>query len=163
MLKRIEAISEACANCAALVARDHDSSALGRREFISASVMAAAAAALAACSGAASDGVTAPGSVGLTLTVSDYPALATVGGVALVTASGSPLAVVRTGAAAFVALSRICPHQGSTVNSTNGGFLCPNHGARFNLNGTWISGQKTSNMRSYSTGYDAATGTLTIG
>jgi Rieske Fe-S protein len=160
MLNRLEAISEACANCVASRGEKQDSVTIGRRQFISGSVMAAAAAALAACGG--SSNVTAPGSVGFSLKISDYAALATVGGVALVESNGSPIAVVRTGATTFVALSRICPHQGSTVNVTANGFLCPNHGATFTSTGTWTGGQRTSNMRSYTTSYDSVTGTLAI-
>ncbi len=162
MLNRIEAVSAACANCIASQGQNEDSIAIGRRQFISASMMAAAAGALAACGGSSSS-ITAPGNVSLTLKVSDYAALASVGGVALVNVSGSPIAVVRTGATTFIALSRICPHQGTTVNATANGFLCPNHGATFNMTGTWIGGQKTSNMRSYATTYDSAAGTIAIG
>jgi Rieske Fe-S protein len=122
--------------------------------------MAAAAAALAACGGSTS--VTAPSSVGLSVKVSDYATLATIGGVALVNANGSPIAVVRTGATTFVALSRVCPHKGTTVNVTANGFLCPNHGAAFNSTGTWTGGERTSNMRSYTTTYDSVTGTISI-
>ena len=54
------------------------------------------------------------------------------GGVARVDGgSGTPVALVRTGAAAFTALSLVCTHEGTTVNITGAGFLCPNHGARF--------------------------------
>jgi len=49
------------------------------------------------------------------------------------------------------------------VNQNGSGFLCPNHGARFAADGTWIGGQPTSSLRSYATSYDAASGTLTIG
>ena len=123
-------------------------------------MMAAAAAALAACGGSS---ITAPSSVSLTLKVSDYAALATVGGVALVDASGSPVAVVRTSATTFAALSRVCPHKGTTVNVSANGFLCPNHGATFNSTGTWTGGERTSNMRAYATSYDSVTGTVTVG
>lgn len=150
MLNKVEANSNICGNC------------IGRREFISASVLTAAAAALAACSASGGGDVTGPSSVGLTLKLSDYPTLASVNGVALISANGSPIAVVRTGASTFVALSRICPHQGSTVNLVTNGFLCPNHGASFTLNGTWTGGQRTSNMRSYTTTYDSAAGTIAI-
>ena len=81
----------------------------------------------------------------------------------MVTIQGSPLAIVRTGTSTYVALSRICPHAGSTVNQSGSGFLCPNHGAQFSATGTWVGGQRTSNLRSYTTSYDAASGTLTIG
>ena len=76
---------------------------------------------------------------------------------------GIPLAIVRTGESTFAAFSRICPHQGSTINVTATGFQCPRHGATFNKEGQWIGGQPTSNMRSYPTTYDQATGTITIG
>lgn len=135
---------------------------LDRRGFLTKSMLVAAAAALAAC-GAGVDSITAPNNVGATVKLSDYPALANVGGVVLTSINGSPLAIVRTGQSTFIALSRICPHEGSTIN-TNGssGFICPRHGARFDSNGTWTGGQRTSSMRSYSVTYDATAGTLAI-
>ena len=136
---------------------------IDRRAFLVRGAMAAAAVALVSCGVGGGSDATAPTSVSATVKVSDYPALATVGGVALVTASGSPIAIVRTGSASFVALSRICPHQGATVNSNGSGFTCPRHGARFNSTGTWIGGQSTSSLRSYPTGYDDSSGTITIG
>lgn len=150
----------ACANCASAT---DDTIDLGRRQFIAAGFMAAAAAALAACAGGGSDLPTSPGNVGLTIKVSDYASLASVGGVATLSANGTPLAIVRTGATSFAALSRVCPHQGTTVNVTSTGFLCPNHGAQFNKSGTWVGGERTSSMHSYSTSYVASTDTLTIG
>jgi cytochrome b6-f complex iron-sulfur subunit len=135
---------------------------IGRRTFLAQSAVLAAAAALAACGAGAS--VTAPTLNGSTsIKVSDYPALANVGGVAMVNVSGSPFAIVRTDASTYLALSRICPHQGSVVNFTGNGFLCPNHGAQFTETGTWVGGQRTSNLRSYPTTFDSTTGTLTIG
>jgi Rieske Fe-S protein len=132
-----------------------------RRTFLARAAVAAAAVALAAC-GAGGD-ATAPFSGTFSFKVGDHPELASVNGVALITANGSRLAVVRTGATTFVALSRVCPHEGSTINATSTGFLCPNHGATFDRTGTWIGGQRTSSMRSYATSYDASTDTLTIG
>jgi len=162
VLNRLEAVSDACANCVASSRENTDHVTIGRRQFISASVIAAAAAALAACGSSSTSNFTGPGSVGLSVKIADYPALANVGGVAILSSNGSPIAVVRTGAATFVALSLICPHQGSTINATTSGFRCPNHGATFNSTGTWTGGQRTSNMQSYSTTYDAAAGTLAI-
>lgn len=134
---------------------------IDRRKFLTISTYAAAAAALAAC--AATDSLTAPTSLSATLKVSDYAALASVGGVATTTVNGTPIAIVRTGTSTFITLSRVCPHQGSTVNATSTGFRCPNHGATFDKNGTWTGGQRTSSLRAYATVYDAGTGTLTIG
>jgi Rieske Fe-S protein len=126
---------------------------------LSQAVLAAIGVALAACG----DYATAPDSLGsFTFKLSDQTALGTVGGVALMTANGSPIAVVRTGATSFTALSRICPHQGSTIGTASGGFRCPKHGATFSLSSDWTGGEHTSNMRSYVTTYDAATDTVTI-
>ena len=141
----------------------HRSDGIDRRVFLARSGMTAIAAALAACG--LSNTPTAPGSLSqpITVTLSQYPSLANVDGVAYVDAGGSPLAVVRTSASTFVALSRICPHAGSTVNTSSFGFLCPGHGAQFDFSGHWIGGQRTSSLTSYPTQYDAAAGTVTIG
>lgn len=142
-------IADVCGSC------------LGRREFLQRSAFfAAAAAALAAC--APSD-ATSPGLNGnVDVTVANYPALANVGGVATLTANGTPLAIVRTGASSFIALSRVCPHQGGTIQVSGSGFMCPVHGARFSSTGQWTGGQPTSSMHAYATSYDAASGVLTI-
>jgi cytochrome b6-f complex iron-sulfur subunit len=73
------------------------------------------------------------------------------------------MAVVRTDASTFVALSRVCPHQGTVVNATSSGFLCPNHGAQFSKTGAWVGGQQTRSLPSYPATYDATAGTVTIG
>jgi cytochrome b6-f complex iron-sulfur subunit len=133
---------------------------LTRREFMIRGSMTGIAIVLGGCGGS---GPTAPGSVSLTINVADYPALANAGGVAYVTASGNPLAVVRLDTTNFQALSRICPHQGGTVSSNGSGFTCPNHGARFSDTGTWVGGQGTSNLTTYPTQFESSTGVLTIG
>jgi Rieske Fe-S protein len=105
----------------------------------------------------------APRSVSLIVSLATYPALANIGGVAYVDANGSPLAIVRTSASTFVTLSRICPHQGGTVNAITTGFLCPNHHAQFDDQGRWVGGQPTGNLTTYPTTYDATSQSLTIG
>ena len=132
-----------------------------RRTFVSQAVLAAAAAVLAACGGGVD--ATAPTAIDSTLKVADYPALASAGGVALVTVGGARLAIVRTAASSFVALSRVCPHEGGTINPSATGFLCSQHGAQFDATGTWVGGQRTTSMRAYPAIYDAATDTLAIG
>ena len=155
--------SAACSGCSTTGAAAAPSAGIGRRAFLAQSAVLAAVAALAACGVAGGGDVTAPTLTGpATLKVSDYPALASVGGIALVNIGGGSLAVARTGASTFVALSRTCPHAGSTVNISGSGFLCPNHGAQFSANGTWIGGQPTGNLHAYATTYDAAAGTITI-
>ena len=99
----------------------------------------------------------------LVVTLSAFPALATVGGIARVDGgTGTPVALVRTSATAFTALSMTCPHQGTTVQITSGTFYCPNHGARFSATGAWTGGQSTSALTSFATVYDSAKGTVTI-
>ena len=154
--------SASCGACHA-ASPSPEAGGIGRRTFLAQGALLAAAAMLAAC-GVAADS-TGPTAVtpGTTIRVSDYPALAQVGGIALITIQGGPFAVVRTGTSAFVTLSRVCPHQGTTVGVNGSGFLCPNHGARFSATGAWTGGQPTGNLQSYATAYDATAGTLTIG
>ena len=123
-------------------------------------MMAAAAVALAACG---IDSTTAPFSGSASLNIADYPALQTVGGVALVSLNGSPMALIRSSETSITALSRVCPHQGATVGQSGSGFQCPRHGAEFSITGQWIGGQPTSSMRSYATTFDATTGAVTVG
>ena len=152
-----------CSGCNSRTNAPEPRSGIGRRTFLAQSAVMAAVAALAAC-GVSSGDLTAPTlSSPTTIKLSDQPSLNNIGGVALVTISSSPFAIVRTGASTFVALSRVCPHQGSTVNQTSSGFLCPNHGAQFYSTGSWVGGQPTSSLRSYATAYDATAGTITIG
>lgn len=141
---------------------------IGRRAFLSQATLAAVAALLAdACGSGVWDPVspsanTIP-STGLSFVLANYPALATVGGIAkVIDPTGAPLALVRTGSSSFTALSLVCPHQGTTVNVSGSGFLCPNHGARFAADGTWTGGQVTTNLTSYAVTFDAAAGSLTI-
>jgi Rieske Fe-S protein len=143
-------------------------SCLARRAFVSRVSLAAIAALLApsACGDFEIGGAppTAPSLSGdLTLNLADLPELGTVGGIARVTGPGGvPLAVTRTSDAAFLALSLVCPHAGTTLNVTSDGFLCPNHGARFAADGHWVGGQPTSNMYVFPVLFDAVAATLTI-
>ncbi|HEX4936237.1 MAG TPA: Rieske (2Fe-2S) protein [Gemmatimonadaceae bacterium] len=137
---------------------------LDRRGFLTQSMLAAATLALAACGGDAITGSSAaPNTVGASIKLADYSALSAVGGVALVTLKGAPLAIVRTGSDTFLALSRVCPHEGAVIGTSSSGFTCPRHGATFNRTGTWTGGQRTSSLRSYPATYDATAGTVTVG
>jgi cytochrome b6-f complex iron-sulfur subunit len=154
-----------CADCPmapnALVSVPAGPGALDRRTFLTRTMMGAAVLALAACG--VGDGATAPFSGTASVNINDYPALANVGGVALVTLNDSQLALVRNSTTSVLALSRVCPHQGGTINTSGGGFTCTRHGAQFNVTGQWVGGQPTSNMRSYATTFDPGTGALSIG
>ena len=154
-----------CADCPvapnAMISIPGELGALDRRTFLTRAMLGAAALALAACGGG--NGTTAPFTGTASVNINDYPALANVGGVALVTINGSLLALVRNSTTSVLALSRVCPHQGGTINTGSGGFICTRHGAQFTLTGQWVGGQPTSNMRSYATTFDPGSGALTIG
>jgi nitrite reductase/ring-hydroxylating ferredoxin subunit len=153
---------EAAVNAELASSPESDAAGIGRRTFLVQSGILAAIAALSACGLSGSD-VTAPTiPSNSTIKVSDYSTLANVGGVAMVTLGTAPVAIVRTGTSSFIALSRICPHQGGTVQLSGSNFVCPVHGATFNTSGQWVGGQRTSSLHSYSTSYDSTTGTLTI-
>jgi len=134
---------------------------IGRRTFLVQSGILAAMAALAAC-GASTDSTAPNVPANSQIQIGNYPALANVGGVALVSLGSAPLAIVRTSGTSFIALSRVCTHQGGIVDESGNRFVCPVHGATFDLNGNWVGGQPTSNLHQYATTYDAASNTLTI-
>jgi Rieske Fe-S protein len=145
-----------CAHCAG-------QSGTSRREFIAASAASAVAALLVTACGASGTTGVNTGPVSLSVQVSNYSSLANVGGIAEVDRGGTPVAAVRTGANSFDAFSLICPHNGCTVGIVSrSSFSCPCHGARFAASGAWTGGQRTSNLTSLATSYDATTGVLTI-
>lgn len=133
---------------------------IGRRAFLTQGSLAAIALALAACTG---DNPVDPSTDSPnTIRLADHPALEKVGGVAYVTIGEISLAIVRTGDASFVALSRVCPHKGAIVEATSGGFTCPLHKAQFNSTGEWVGGRQTTNLVGYPVRHDRKQGTLTI-
>ena len=128
--------------------------AMDRRELLRRGGLAAALLLLASC-GVATDALTGPS--GVTVKLSDFPQLASSGGVAMVS---SQVAVENNGGT-YIALSRVCPHQGGQIQATANGFQCPIHGATFNKTGGWIGGQPTSSMQRLTVTANAD-GTLTI-
>jgi Rieske Fe-S protein len=151
----------ACDGCTCGSA-DGAASGTDRRTFLAQGAAALALMALSACG--VGGGPTAPSTItATTINLSDYPALANVGGVSTLRINGQPVAVVRESASTFSAFSLICPHAGNTVQAVTNGFYCPGHGAQFNIDGQWTGGQRTSNLRSYPAAYDATAGTITLG
>jgi len=142
-----------CASCAGV----------NRRTFLSAATLAAVAVVLDGCSALTGPGGDSAGGGAITVKLSDYPSLATVGGVARIDGgTGSPTALYRSGASTFTGLSMICTHQGTTINIVSNGFLCPNHGAQYAKSGAWQGGQPTSSLQTFGATYDAAAGTVTV-
>jgi len=137
---------------------------LDRRAFLGNSALLAVGTLLASACGDGSTGSSVTGAnLGTTtVKIADYTALATVGGIAKLNGTTTPVAVVRTATATYRAFSLVCPHEGTVVVANNGAFVCPNHQARFSNVGIWQGGQQTSNLREYAVVFDATAGTLTI-
>lgn len=84
----------------------------------------------------------------LKVRLSAYPTLKKVGGVANVGAlNGRQVAVVRASKKSYVALDRTCPHAGAIVSASGGGWTCPAHGSRFDLDGDRVSGPTPTGLR----------------
>jgi len=109
-----------------------------RRHFLAKSALAAAAiVALDGCG----DGQIGPAAVtlgsGVTIKVTDFPDLATVGTVVAITGDR---ALVRTSTTTFQGFSRVCTHQGCITDVRNNRFECPCHGSIFSSDGSVIRG-----------------------
>jgi cytochrome b6-f complex iron-sulfur subunit len=144
-----------------------------RREFLSQATLAAVSTLLAGCAGGG-DGSFAPkpsnqeppvgtGGGTLTVTVSAHPELANIGGIAAVGNIGfKPIAVVRTGAASYTALSRVCTHAGCDVSIATGGFSCPCHGSQFDASGAATQGPAENALQRFNVAVSGDGNTLTI-
>jgi Rieske Fe-S protein len=120
---------------------------LDRREFLSRATLVSVGALLAACSGGDGSLPTqvTEGPSSITVTPSQFPALASVGGIAAVgTVLFSPVAVVRTDTSSYLALSRVCTHLQCIINVVPGGFSCPCHGSTYNAQGSVTGGPAPS-------------------
>ncbi len=128
-----------------------------RRELLKRGGLAAAALLLASCGlGTAGDAVTGL-SGPITVNLSQYPQLASSGGVALVNG-----VAVENNNGSYIALSLTCPHQGGRIYQYGNGFQCSVHGATFDHTGNWIGGQPTTNMFRVNV-TNNGNGTLTVG
>ena len=137
---------------------------LNRRDFLAKSAFAAAALIVIEGCGDGQIGPTAAAlGSGLTIKLSDFPGLATQGTLVDV---GHARAVVRTGDATFLGLSRICTHQGCEADVVQNEIRCPCHNSVFSSTGAVIHGPSTGEsiraLDHVDVIYDAAAGTLTL-
>lgn len=109
--------------------------------------------------------------VGIAITIANFPALANIGGAAgsVGLVNGGPVALVRASATTFVAFSMRCTHAGTTVrveNYANSGsaFHCPNHGALFSNSGAVLASSpiRTSPLTMLQVSYKAGDPVLYI-
>jgi len=79
----------------------------------------------------------------------------------------SGVIVVRTAAgnssSAFTAVQVTCTHEGTMIgfNSSQGNFVCPNHGSVFSTSGAVITGPATSSLKTYNRVVTGSTLTVT--
>ena len=140
-----------CSNCG-----------LTRREFVASSTLAAVAAVLSACGGdpvSPGGNVVPPVTGTFTVRVSDHPELSQNNRPVAINTS---VAVVRTAPGVFLAFSRACTHEGTRVDVTADGFVCPNHESRFNADGSVRNGPATSALKRLAVAFDQASNTITI-
>ena len=98
------------------------------------------------------------------ITVAQYPEL-TVGAAKvfrLINGYPDPIAVLRVGAADFIALNAKCTHQCCTVDYDAGlkGWLCPCHGSTYAANGTLTGGPSRFPLVRFTTAFDGTTLTI---
>jgi cytochrome b6-f complex iron-sulfur subunit len=145
---------------------------LSRRAFLSRGTLAVAGiAAIAAGCGVGQiggEGVNTPIITGpISFEVSTVPQLAVVGELAFVP-SNPGIAVKRTAADTFLALSTRCTHEGTRIDivNNNTSFECPNHGSRYDSNGNVTrqpqAAGSATNLPTFATQYDPVTDILTI-
>lgn len=166
-----------CSSACALRRSTGEAEDPSRRRFVTSTLLASVGAFLAACGDGNVGGVTGTGGTpapppggggggggGLVVTLANFPALGANGGIARVDGNtAAPVAVTRINATTYLAFSMVCPHAGfQPIGINASGFECPNHGARFAPNGSWVGGQPTTNLNQYTVVHNSAAGTLTI-
>lgn len=164
-MKQSPSSSPACHSCAAgypvSAGSSQQVSGVSRRDFLVKGSAVLAITAIWGCDASLTDPLTSP----LTVSVADYPALATIGTAVKVWAGPkTPVGLIQTSLGNFEAFSLTCPHQGAIVSVSSGPvpFGCPGHGAQFNANGQWVGGQQTGSLTRYNVSFDAAAGMLTV-
>ena len=99
--------------------------------------------------------------------MASLPGLTTPGQLVKIPPQLGLIAVKRTGAATFFAVSKVCTHQGCEARVVSSGLECPCHLSEYDSNGK-VTRQPVStegsstDLPTYTTVYDSATDTLTI-
>jgi cytochrome b6-f complex iron-sulfur subunit len=148
--------SHSCEPCA-----PNDDTGKNRRKFLQASAIAAgglifglqATTQADESSGAPSTPVSDGAAAGEFLVALPPEVLEKVGGFEVVETPTDKIIVARTGPASIVACSAICTHKGCTVGYEHDAkqFVCPCHGARYELTGKVVKGPAKRDLKSYQT------------
>lgn len=154
---------EGCSRLGFEATADAPADGMTRRGFVERATLAAVAAVLAGCDLSSPTGPGLPTGGPYLVPVSDYPALAHVGGVAKVgLEDGSVVGIGRTAETAFEAYGLACTHEGTEVRVQGDGWLCPSHQAAFDTAGDVVRGPAGRPLVSVPCSYDPASGTLTV-
>jgi Rieske Fe-S protein len=147
--------------------QDAETSRQTRRNFFkqAAALSAGLAAAVTACAAGLRTFETQASAGRIVVDTSSFAELATVGGAILIRLSrqGDPLILVRSGEAAFHALSPICTHLGCQVRKSRFGFRCPCHGSAFDHTGRVVNGPANEPLTSFPVEVDGARVTIRVG
>jgi Rieske Fe-S protein len=126
---------------------------MDRRSFISDisfSVVAACAGCLASCAKEHGGAQTGP-PAGVNISVDLNSEITNVGNSVIKQGVIIVRLAATNDATSFTAVQANCTHEGSIIgfNTTQGIFICPNHGSQFNTTGSVILGPATSNLKKY--------------
>lgn len=119
--------------------------------IVGGSVLFAAPMYLSSCSKSSDSGLTSTSGSGsgatIDLTQNKYSNLGSVGGYVYY----QNMIIIRTGTSQYVALSKVCTHQGCTVGYSASAkqIACPCHGARYSLDGTVLNGPANRPLTKY--------------
>jgi len=114
------------------------------KAFVGGSLLFLAPAVFNACTKATDVIPATGGNSTIDLTSSSFASLKTVGGYAY---SGNVI-IIRSSATNYIALSKICTHQGCTVgyDSSVKKLVCPCHGAMYSTSGTVLQGPANNSL-----------------
>jgi cytochrome b6-f complex iron-sulfur subunit len=101
----------------------------------------------------------ASGGAPKTFSLSDYPALGSKGGYAMVS---SKVIVINKGGGSFSALDMTCTHKKAQVEFDGTKFVCPEHGSEFSSTGKVTEGPATKNLKSYKVTYNKDDNSITV-
>jgi cytochrome b6-f complex iron-sulfur subunit len=62
------------------------------------------------------------------------------------------IVIARVSSSAFAAVTQVCSHEGKAkVYFNSGEFYCPEHGARFDINGKGLNSKGSKGLKTYQT------------